>query len=158
MPHIEIAAEKLAEILGFPITNALISSWLAVGLLVAVALLLRGKVLLVPQALQNVVEFFMESFLTLMEGVLGSRAKAEKYFPIVGTVFLFILTSNWLGILPGVGSIGFFEETAEHGTRFVPLLRSAVSDLNVTLALATITVLAGATQPPPASSPTPPTP
>ena len=142
MPHIEIAAEKLIEILGFPITNALISSWLAIGLLVAVALLLRGKILLVPHALQNVVEFFMESFLTLMEGVLGSRAKAEKYFPLVGTVFLFILTSNWLGILPGVGSIGFFEETTGHATRFVPLLRSAASDLNVTLALATITVLA----------------
>lgn len=141
MPHIEIAAEKLAEIFGFPITNALVSSWLAVGILVAVALLLRGRVLLVPRALQNVIEFFMESFLTLMEGVLGSRAKAEKYFPIVGTVFLFILTSNWLGILPGVGSIGFFEETIGHGTRFVPLLRSAASDLNMTLALATITVL-----------------
>ena len=142
MPHIEIAAEKLAEILGFPITNALLSSWLAVGILGAAALLLRGRILLVPRTLQNIMEFFMESFLTLMEGVLGQRDRAEKYFPIVGTVFLFILTSNWLGILPGVGSIGFFEETAGHGTRFVPLLRSAASDLNVTLTLATITVLA----------------
>lgn len=141
MPHIEIAAETLTHVFGFPVTNALVTSWIVVALLVVVSLLLRARIALVPGALQNLLEFFMEAFLTLMEGVLGSRDKAEKYFPIVGTIFLFVLTSNWLGILPGVGSVGFFETTGGGEARFVPLLRSAASDLNMTLALATITVL-----------------
>lgn len=140
MPHIEIAAEKLTTVFGLPITNALVTSWVVVGLLVIVALLLSKRTSLIPGGLQNVIEFFMESFLTLMEGVLGSRVTAEKYFPIVGTIFLFILTSNWLGILPGIGSVGFIEHMGGE-SKFVPLFRSAASDLNVTLALATITVL-----------------
>ncbi len=139
MPHIEIAAEQLTTFFGLPITNALLTSWVVVGLLVAIALLLHNRASLIPNALQNVAEFFMESFLTLMEGVLGSRDTAEKYFPLVGTIFLFILTSNWLGILPGIGSVGFFEHIGGE-SRFVPLFRSAASDLNMTLALATITV------------------
>ncbi len=139
MPHIEIAAEQLTTFLGLPITNALLTSWVVVGLLVLVALLLRRHTSLIPNALQNVVEFFMESFLTLMEGVLGSREQAEKYFPLVGTIFLFILTSNWLGIVPGIGSVGFFEHVGGQ-SKFVPLFRSVASDLNMTLALATITV------------------
>jgi len=139
MPHIEIAAETLTSIFGLPITNTLLISWVVVGLLITVALLLRHHTFLIPNALQNVAEFFVESFLALMEGVLGSRAAAEKYFPLVGTIFLFILTSNWLGILPGIGSVGFFEHSAGE-SKFVPLFRSAASDLNVTLALATITV------------------
>jgi F-type H+-transporting ATPase subunit a len=141
MPHIEIAAEKLTSILGLPVTNALLTSWVVVALLVGAALLLRRGTSVIPGGLQNVAEFFMESFLTLMEGVLGSREAAERYFPVVGTVFLFILTSNWLGIMPGVGSVGFYEHIAGGGEKFVPFFRSAASDLNVTLALATITVL-----------------
>ncbi len=139
MPHIEIAAEKLFFVGNFAITNTLITSWIVVALLIAAAFLLYKRTALVPAGLQNIFEFFIEGFLTLMEGVLGSRQTAEKYLPIVATVFLFILTSNWLGILPGIGSIGFFEE-ADHHVKFVPLLRSAASDLNVTLSLATVTV------------------
>lgn len=141
MPHIEIAAEKLFAISGFPFTNTLIASWLVVGVLVAVGLIIKGRLSLVPAGLQGVFEFFVDRFLVLMEGVLGSRAVAEKYFAIVATVFLFILTSNWLGIVPGFGSIGI-KEIHDHTVKLVPLLRSAASDLNVTLALATITVFA----------------
>ena len=139
MPHIEIAAEKLFYFGGFAITNTLLTSWVVVVLLVATAVLLRSRIAAVPAGLQNIFEFFIEGFLSLMEGVLSSRSLAEKYLPIVATVFLFILTSNWLGILPGIGSVGFFE-TVGREERFVPLFRSAASDLNVTLALATVTV------------------
>lgn len=139
MPHIEIAAEKLFYFGGFAVTNTLVTSWIVVALLVGTAILVYKRLALVPAGLQNVFEFFVEGFLSLMEGVLGSRLLAEKYLPIVATVFLFILASNWLGIIPGIGSIGFFEEV-DHHIRFVPLLRSAASDLNVTLALATVTV------------------
>ena len=139
MPHIEIAAEKLFYLGNFAVTNSLITSWVTVGILLAMTLVLRSRLSLVPAGVQNVTELFVERFVGLMEGVLGSRAVAEKYFPIVATVFLFILTSNWRGILPGIGSIGIIE-VKDHHEQFVPLLRSAASDLNVTLALATVTV------------------
>lgn len=140
-PQIEIAAERIFYFGGFAVTNTLAASWIAAAILIALAVAIRKQIALVPSGLQNVFEFFIDGFLTLMEGVLGSRLLAEKYLPIVATVFLYILTSNWLGIMPGIGSVGFFEE-AGHGARFVPLLRSAASDLNVTLALATVTVFA----------------
>lgn len=134
MPHIEIAAEKLINVLGFPITNTLVTSWIVVALLCMGAFALSRRIRLIPSGVQNIFEFFVESFLSLMEGVFGSRDKAERYFPIVATLFLFIIISNWFGIFPGVGAFGFFEHKDEHDV-FVPLLRSAASDLNVTLAL-----------------------
>lgn len=141
MPQIEIAAEKLFFVGGLPITNTLITSWVVVCLLVLVALVVRTRFELVPRGLQNLIEAVVEAALKLMEGVLGSREKAERYLPLVATLFLFILTSNWLGVLPGIGSVGFraLEDGAE---KFVPLFRSAASDLNFTLALAVLVVLA----------------
>lgn len=151
MPHIEIAAEKLFYFLGLPVTNTLVASWLVIGFFVLGAALLRKRIRLIPAAFQNVVEFAVEALLGLMESVIGSREKAEKYLPLVATLFLFILVSNWFGILPGVGSIGFFNpvrsvtssgvETRDAKETFVPLLRSAASDLNVTLALALVAVV-----------------
>lgn len=140
MPHIEIAAEKLFYIGSFAVTNTLITSWVVVALLIAVAFLVRRGLAPVPGGLQNAFEFFVEQWVGLMQSVLGSRETAERYFPIVGTVFIFILTSNWLGIMPGIGSVGFFETAPDHHEKFIPLFRSAASDLNVTLALATVTV------------------
>ena len=139
-PHIEIGAEKLFSVLGFPVTNELLTSWIVVGLLIFVAWRMSRGIAVIPAMLQNILEFFVDGFIGMAEGILGSRAAAEKYFPLIATSFLFILTSNWLGILPGVGSIGFYE-THGHESIFVPFFRSAASDINTTLALATITVL-----------------
>ena len=142
MPRIEIAAEKLFEVLGLPVTNTLLMGWIVVGVLTVLGFLIARKVTLIPKGLQNLFEAFIDGFLGLMESVFGSREKAEKYLPLVATIFIFILLSNWFGILPGVGSIGFFEETGG-GKAFVPFLRSPASDLNFTLALALIAVLMG---------------
>lgn len=140
MLHIEIAAEKILTLFGMPITNTLLMSWIVFGLLALAALLIYRRINLIPPGLQNVFEFFVESFLGVMEGVFGTREKAEKYFPVVATIFIFILLSNWLGIFPGTGSVGFFEKS-EHGEAiFIPLLRSGASDLNFTLALAIVAV------------------
>ena len=76
-----------------------------------------------------------------MEQVLQDRKQAKKFFPLVATLFLFILLNNWIGVLPGAGSIGFFE--IDHGHEvFVPFFRAAKSDLNTTLALAFISMAA----------------
>jgi F-type H+-transporting ATPase subunit a len=64
-----------------------------------------------------------------------------KFAPFVMSFFFFILISNWMGLLPGVGSIGQIVST-EEGNMFVPYLRGATADLNTTLALAIIAVVA----------------
>lgn len=141
MLHIEIAAEKIGELFGLPITNTLLMGWIVVILLIGVSVLISKKISVVPGFIQNTVEIVVEYFVGLMETMVGSRKDAERYFAIVATIFLFVLLSNWLGILPGIGSIGLYEE---HDGKevFVPLFRSAASDLNFTLAIAISAVAA----------------
>jgi F-type H+-transporting ATPase subunit a len=71
-----------------------------------------------------------------MDSTLGSMEAAEKYFPLIATIFLFIWLSNFLGIFPGVGSLEFHGVAGE-----VPLFRSPAADLNFTLAFAVISVI-----------------
>lgn len=114
-------------------------TWIVLGLLVFAAITISRTINMVPRGLQNIFEILVEKFLDLMEGMMGSREKAEQYIPIVATIFIFILLSNWFGIFPGVGTIGLIEE--HEGERLlVPFFRSAASDLNVTLALGTVAV------------------
>lgn len=148
MPHIEIAAEKIFSLLGFPVTNTLIMTWIVAVFLIGAAITISRRLALVPAPFQNIFEIFVEKFIGVFEPMVHSREKAETYTPIIVTIFLFILISNWSGILPGVGSVGFYE--VREGQRLlVPFFRSAASDLNVTLALATAAVflinLTGAT-------------
>jgi len=139
MHEIFLNAEQLFFVGGYPITNALLLTFVVVALLALSSVVFSKRLALVPTGAQNVVEFGIESFLGLTESVFGSRAKAERYFPFVATIFVFVLCSNWFGVLPGVGSVGFLD-TAHH--TFVPFLRSPASDLNFTLALAATTVIA----------------
>ncbi len=140
MLHIQIAAEKIGEIFGFPVTNALFTSWAALLVLLTAVFFLFRNISIIPSGIQNIFEMIIEGFLNLMEGMFGSRENAERYIPLVATIFFFVVISNWLGILPGVGSIGFFEEYRGEEV-FVPLFRSAASDLNFTLALGVIAVV-----------------
>ncbi len=139
MLHIEIAAEKIFSLFGLPITNTLLTVWAVLVLLTITAVFLLRRLDVLPSGLQNVFEVFVERFLGIMGEIFGSREKAEKYFPLVATIFILVLISNWIGIFPGVGSIGFYEEL--HGkTVFVPFFRSAASDINFTIALAVVSV------------------
>lgn len=138
MVHISITSEKITEILGLSITNTLLTAWLVVILLIALAFIVRKQIRTIPNTLQNIAELIIENLLNFMATVAGSRERAEKFFPFVATIFIFILTANWIGILPGVGPIGFHE-----GGVFVPLFRSANADLTMTLALALIVVTVG---------------
>lgn len=144
MIEISIAAEKIFSAFGFPVTNALLMGWLVVLTLTIVSVIFLRRPALVPGGVQNVFEFAAEGVIGLMEGPFGSREKAEKYFPFIATIFIFILLSNWFGIMPFLGSVGIFEESHAHPekTIFVPFFRSTASDLNFTLALAVISVLA----------------
>lgn len=131
--HISLAAEKIFTVFGMPITNTLIMSWIAMIILILTSLLAIRKLRLIPKGIQNFFEAVVELILDFITQIVGDRKQAEKFFPLVTTIFVFILLSNWLGIVPGVGTISFFD---------VPLLRSANSDLNMTLALAIVSVVA----------------
>lgn len=138
---VPIAAEKLTEFYGLPVTNSLVNGWVAVFLFAALALALRAKPRLAPRGLQNAVEALLEFLLNFIDQVTHDRARSRRFLPIVGTLFLFILLSNWLGLVPGVGSIGIWEMV--HGElELVPLFRPATSDLNMTLAMGIASVLA----------------
>ncbi len=140
--HISISAEPLFKILGLTVTNALLTSWLVLVLLIVIAVILSRHIKRdnkVPGKFQNLMEFALEKLIDFLETVAGSRESVIKFFPVVATIFLFILLSNWLGILPGVGSLGFYH--LEEGQKvFVPFFRSVNSDINMTLALALIVV------------------
>lgn len=139
--EIALKAEKIGEILGMPVTNTLLMSWIAMALIIGLFLFGTRVIKKVPTGLQNLLEALYEGVLSFMDLVTGNREHSARFFSLVFTLFLFIVTSNWLGILPGLGSIGFYE--VHHGEEvFVPYARSANSDLNMTLALAIVSVVA----------------
>jgi F-type H+-transporting ATPase subunit a len=134
------AAEPLLHIGSFPITNAMVNGWIAVAFFVLVAFAARKRVGLVPKGFNNVVEGIVEFMLAEVQKVTGDSKRAKQFLPIVGTIFLFVLFSNWLGLIPGTGSIGVWAIHEGH-TALIPLLRPAASDLNLTLAIALFAVI-----------------
>ena len=98
------------------------------------------KVSRVPSRIQALVETVVEGAMKLADSVTGARSKTIKVFPFIFALFLFVLINNWLGLIPGVGSIGFIEMIEGHKV-FVPLFRGATADFNTTLALAIMSVV-----------------
>ena len=133
-------AEPIAHVGSFAITNSLMTSGFGLIIIVIFSILIKKSIKKVPTGLQNVMEMIIESFLGIFDGVTGSRKKSLQFTPIVLTFFFFILINNWLGIIPGVGSIG---QIVSHGGEkfFIPYLRGGTADLNTTLALATLGVV-----------------
>jgi F-type H+-transporting ATPase subunit a len=134
-----LAAEPIFLIGNFAVTNSLINAWVAVAFFIVFALFISRKQDIVPRGLQNFFEWILEVGLTFAEQVTGNRENARKYFPLAMTIFLFVLFSNWLGLIPGTGSIGVYQ--LHHGhVELIPLLRPASSDLNLTLAIASFSI------------------
>lgn len=133
--NISIAAEPLFWIGGFPMTNAFVMTLMVSVLVAAVSLAARRRLTLVPGGLQNVAEALVEGLWKLVEDVTGKKELSRIFFPLVATLFVFILLSNWLGLLPGGGTVGL----REHGS-IVPFIRAGTADLNTTIALSLVTV------------------
>ncbi len=136
-----LTAEPIFYIGNFAVTNSLLNSWLAVIIIVIISLKIKHNIQIVPGKLQNLFEAIIEFFLDFFDSITGSREKSLKFFPFIFAFFLFILLSNWMGLLPGVGSIGKVVEENGH-LIFVPFFRGGTADLNNTLALAIIGVVA----------------
>ncbi len=133
-------AEPIYRIGNFNITNSLTNTWLVVLIVIVVSWTLKKRISLIPKGIQNVFEMVIEGFLGIFDSVTGARAKSLKFFPLVFSFFILILLNNWMGLLPGIGSIG--QVISEHGQKiFVPYFRGGTADMNTTLALATIGVV-----------------
>lgn len=121
--HISISAETLLTIGGISITNSMVTSLIVSGLLIAFALVvnLQLKDTSHPKGIQNFAEWIVESLHNLVHSVTGNLKKTRLFLPFVGTFLLWILLNNWLGLLPGVGTIRMIHEvegapTEEHAT------------------------------------------
>ncbi len=169
MPVIQLPAEPAFVVFGVTITNTLLASWVSMVILVVLSYVGTRSMALIPSGIQNSLEFVVESGYNFCESVAGERTRA--FFPIVMTFFLFILVSNWTGLLPGYGTIGWMEhphegsghaieepvpglalltaqeaeaaEGEEHGAGWVlvPWLRGASTDLSFTMAMAIIVMV-----------------
>jgi F-type H+-transporting ATPase subunit a len=132
---VPVAAEKLFDLGPLPVTNSVLTGSMVMLLFVALAAVLgRGRPTLVPKKAQNAAEAAIEFMLSFMDQVTRDRKRSTRFLPIVGTLFLFILACNWMGILPGIGTVGIWGMS--HGEKaLIPLFRPATSDLNMTIAM-----------------------
>jgi len=137
--EITLFAEPVFHFGSFTITNALLTSWVVVAIIIILSYALRSKFREIPGKLQNIFEIMIEGALGLCDQVTGNRTLSIKIFPIAISVFFFILLNNWLGILP-LGGFGIIEK-GEHGLAFIPFLRGGTADINMTVALAAMAVL-----------------
>jgi F-type H+-transporting ATPase subunit a len=108
-PHIQIRPEVLADFGLVKITNTMVTSWLVVLLLVALVFLLTRRWELVPRGPQNFLEAIIEAFYNLVTGVAGER-NGRRFFPVVATIFFFILFANWFSLTPIFNVIGLVKE------------------------------------------------
>ena len=199
MLNISLAAEKIGSVGGFPITNSFLATYFVMAFLIAFSFLATRKMTLVPNTLQLIAESVVGGLYDFFSAIAGEHVK--KFFPVIGSLFIYILISNWIGLLPGFSTIGFYhtpeakaeapiaqeeslvkevppetthtkttvKETtakesktvlpeptisapvagesattkpAEEKAEFIPLLRGPTADLNMTLALAVVAVVA----------------
>jgi len=135
--NISLAAEPVFYLWGFKITNSLISTWIVITILFFIGYIVGKRAKIKPDSGQNLFEIVFQAILDLSETVAGQKSRV--FFPLIFTFFIFIICANWFGLLPGVGSIGL-KEVIDGKEVFVPFLRAATSDLNMTLALSLISV------------------
>jgi F-type H+-transporting ATPase subunit a len=135
--EVVLKAATLGTVWGIPITNSLVMTWVAMALIFIFVFFVNRNISMVPGKLQATLEWAVEGGLSYMKETLEDEKLAEIFFPLVASLVVFIATINELEFVPGVGSVGFIR-----GDDFIPLLRASTTDLNTTLALTLISVIA----------------
>jgi F-type H+-transporting ATPase subunit a len=132
------SAAKLVDLGGgWAISNSMVTGWAVSALLVALVLWLVGKPSVLPSKGQAVIEALIEALRELFEPIVGKKAFPAA-FPILVTLFIFILFHNWMGLIPGVGTMGWGHEVDGEFHISRALIRPFNSDFNGTIALALI--------------------
>ncbi|MDO8568857.1 MAG: F0F1 ATP synthase subunit A [Dehalococcoidales bacterium] len=132
-PEPQLPAEEVFTLFGFPITNSIVGAWFTIIVLVLLSYLVTRGMKLVPGRLQTAFEFVLGSLFSFCASVAGEK-KGRLFFPVVATIFLFVIFNAWLGLLPGFGSITIVNPEG----KVVHLLRPANTDINMPMALAII--------------------
>jgi F-type H+-transporting ATPase subunit a len=159
LPHIAVPVDILfyipfGDTNGFPVTNTLIVTWLTIFFLFGFFYLAARHPRIIPTRIQNLVEWIVEQLLNLCEEVAG-KENGRRFFPWVATIFLFVLFANWWEVIPGIESIGTPEPgahaaftflgiqflTGADSNKITPWLRPPATDLNLTLAIALVSVV-----------------
>jgi F-type H+-transporting ATPase subunit a len=128
-----------------PITNSILYTWVVALVILAVVRIGTRNMKEVPSGVQNFVEALVGGLRSMCEGMLEPKV-ARWVFPLAAAYFIFIAVSNLMGLLPGIGSIGWGE--ADHGKwSFMPfaihhaespLFRPPTADANMTVAMSAI--------------------
>ena len=127
------APPALFTVFGLPVTNSMVCSWIVAAIiLILVRLATWRQMREVPSGLQNVMEALVEGWEGLIGDILEPRV-TRWVFPFATTFFIFIVISNLVDLVPGVGSIGFY-----HDGKFTPYFRPPTTDANLTVAMAGI--------------------
>ena len=130
-PQPQLPPEEIFSVFGFPITNTMLTAWLTIAILGGIFYAATRKMKLVPSRLQTMLEAAIGWLLSFCEDIAGKK-NGRRFFPLVATLFLFVMFNAWLSLVPGYGSILV---TNAHGET-VHLLRGANTDINLPLALA----------------------
>jgi F-type H+-transporting ATPase subunit a len=141
-PPVPPAATTFFQIGPLPVTSSMIAVWGVAALIVAILSLGTRRMALVPNGAQNLVETAVEAVQGMVTGLLDPKV-VRWAFPLIATYFIFILLSNFVDLLPGVGSLGY-GQAKEGGMPFAldhverPLLRPPTADANLTVSMAAI--------------------
>jgi len=130
-------AVEIARPFGFPITNSMVVSWIVAAGLLVFARVATRDMKRVPQGAQNLLEWLVGGLYDFLASIIGPHL-VERTFWFFATVFIFILSANWMGLIPGVGTIGWGHQTLHGFVIDEPLFRGANADLNLTLAMALV--------------------
>lgn len=133
--HVSLKGEELFELFGFTVTNSMVGALLATLVLGLAAWYFTRTDSLVPGRMQSLLELPVE---WLSGIVAASSSRWRSYVSLIMALFLTILVVNWVGLLPGVGTVGVIHHDDEGHTALIPLIRPASADLNFTLGLAII--------------------
>ncbi len=135
-PHVNLPPEQLWHVGSFPITNTMLAAWFTIVALGVLCFFATRRMELIPRGLQNVMEALVEGLANFIDSVAGEE-NGRRFFPVLATIFIFVLANAWLSMLPGFMSIGFEHEMEGH-MAIVPFFRGANTDINVPLALALV--------------------
>jgi F-type H+-transporting ATPase subunit a len=128
---------ELGHIGAFPITNSMVFSWVVALALIVFAQIATRNIQLIPAGAQNFWEWLVESLHNFLEGIIGP-ALVKRTFWFFATIFIFILFSNWSGLIPFVGTVGWHVTQPDGTTVFQPWFRGINSDLNMTMGMALV--------------------
>jgi len=131
-PEPHLPAPVLFHVLGLPITNSMLATWVTVIVLVLASWLITRRMKLVPGRVQAVFEFIIGWIYDFCRSVAGEDY-GRRFFPVICTIFLSVAFNAWLSLIPGYASI----EIVIHGHEY-ELLRGANTDVNTPLAIALV--------------------